>query len=84
MYKSASSAVLRPDQSYVRDNIKIKQVKADKKMELRKETVKNFTAAVLLGIALILFIKVYSDYSAWLIDWKIVYINDFMTEMPNI
>jgi hypothetical protein len=51
---------LKPDKSYVKSEpLKIKQVKAEK-IKMRNETVQNFAAAVLFGIALILIIKMLS------------------------
>lgn len=59
---SISTSQIRPDQSYIRKQpLVFKQVKPDKQ-QVRKETVKNFTVAVLCGIALILIIKVWADF----------------------
>ena len=60
MLHSLSVQNLKPDKSYVKSEpLKIKQVKAEK-IKMRNETVQNFAAAVLFGIALILIIKMLS------------------------
>jgi len=66
MYQSQLIPPMRADQSYIRkEPLQIKQVKTQK-LKLRNETVKNFTIAVLCGIALILTIKYLTDFRHWI------------------